>query len=95
VVRDLTIVTTMSTGATVLVPMHLRYRLVEEDGVWKIAHLAAHWELAEMLWQLLRTGLPGAGAALRLGPLLIANQGVGGMIGMLRALGGVGRAESA
>ncbi|MEU6829270.1 nuclear transport factor 2 family protein [Nocardia beijingensis] len=91
VVRDLTIVTTMSTGATVFVPMHLRYRLVEQDGVWKIAYLAAHWELAGMIWQLLRTGLPGIAAASRLGPQLVVNQGVGGALGMLRALGGVGR----
>jgi len=33
VVRDLMIQTTMSTGATVTVPMHLRYDLVEEDGL--------------------------------------------------------------
>ncbi|MDE1669855.1 nuclear transport factor 2 family protein [Nocardia gipuzkoensis] len=91
VVRDLTIATTMSTGATVMVPMHLRYRLVEQDGAWKIAHLAAHWELAGMIWQLLRTGLPGLAAALKLGPQLIANQGVGGALGMLQAFGGVGR----
>ncbi|MGV9544523.1 nuclear transport factor 2 family protein [Nocardia beijingensis] len=91
VVRDLTIVTTMSTGATVFVPMHLRYRLVELDGVWKIAYLAAHWELAGMIRQLLRTGLPGIAAALRLGPQLVVNQGVGGALGMLQALGGVGR----
>ncbi|MEU2042190.1 nuclear transport factor 2 family protein [Nocardia niwae] len=91
VLRDLTIATTMSTGATVLVPMHLRYRLVEQDGAWKIAHLAAHWELAGMIWQLLRTGLPGFAAALKLGPQLIVNQGVGGALGLMRALGGVGR----
>ncbi|MEU5758315.1 nuclear transport factor 2 family protein [Nocardia sp. NPDC047648] len=91
VVRDLTIVTTMSTGATVSVPMHLRYRLVERDGAWRIVHLAAHWELAGMIWQLLRTGLPGFAAALKLGPQLIVNQGVGGALGMLQALGGVGR----
>lgn len=89
--RDLTIETTMSTGATVFVPMHLRYRLVERDGVWKIAHLAAHWELAGMIWQLLRTGWPGIAAALKLGPQLIVNQGFGGMLGLMRALGAVGR----
>ncbi|MGW4772109.1 nuclear transport factor 2 family protein [Nocardia sp. NPDC004278] len=92
VVRDLLIRTTMSTGATVAVPMHLRYDLIEEGGVWKIVRLAAHWELAAMIVQLLRTGLPGLGAALKLGPQLIANQGFGGMLGMMRALGGVGRA---
>ncbi|MFI9509528.1 nuclear transport factor 2 family protein [Nocardia sp. NPDC052566] len=90
VLRDLTIETTMSTGATVAVPMHLRYDLVEQDGVWKIAHLAAHWELGAMIMQLLRTGLPGIGAALKLGPQLIAHQGVGGVAGMMRALLGVG-----
>ncbi|MFQ6329317.1 nuclear transport factor 2 family protein [Nocardia sp. CWNU-33] len=91
VVRDLLIETTMSTGATVAVPMHLRYDLVEENGVWKITRLAAHWELAAMIMQLLRTGLPGLGAALKLGPQLIANQGIGGAVGMMRGLFGVGR----
>ncbi|MFQ6396454.1 nuclear transport factor 2 family protein [Nocardia sp. KC 131] len=92
VVRDLLIQTTMSTGATVVVPMHLRYDLVEEDGVWKITRLAAHWELAAMIMQLLRTGLPGLAAALKLGPQLIANQGLDGAAGMMRGLLGVGRA---
>ena len=91
VVRDLLIQTTMSTGATVAVPMHLRYDLVEDDGTWQIARLAAHWELAAMIVQLLRTGIPGLGAALKLGPQLIANQGFGGMLGMMRALRGIGR----
>ena len=91
VVRDLLIRTTMSTGATVTVPMHLRYDLVEEHGAWKIIRLAAHWELAAMVVQLLRTGLPGLGAALKLGPQLIANQGFDGMFGMMQALRGIGR----
>ncbi|MEV4126224.1 SgcJ/EcaC family oxidoreductase [Nocardia sp. NPDC049707] len=92
VVRDLLIRTTMSTGATVAVPMHLRYDLVEEDGAWKITRLAAHWELAAMIAQLLRTGLPGLGAALKLGPQLIANQGFNGMFGMMQAMRSIGRA---
>ncbi|MFI6168732.1 nuclear transport factor 2 family protein [Nocardia sp. NPDC051052] len=91
VVRDLTIETTMSTGARVSVPMHLRYQLTEEDGDWKIAQLAAHWELGPMIVQLLRTGPSGLGAAMRLGPQLISNLGVEGALGMMRALGGVGR----
>ncbi|MFG1791394.1 nuclear transport factor 2 family protein [Nocardia sp. NPDC049149] len=91
VVRDLTIETTMATGARVSVPMHLRYQLADEDGDWKITHLAAHWELAPMIVQLLRTGPRGFGAALQLGPQLITHQGVDGALGMLRALGGVGR----
>ncbi|GAA5069635.1 nuclear transport factor 2 family protein [Nocardia callitridis] len=92
VVRDLTLRTTMSTGATIIVPMHLRYQLVEREGEWKIAQLAAHWELAGMIVQLLRTGLPGLAASAKLGPQLIANLGVGGAAGMLRGLFGVGRA---
>ncbi|MEU8899044.1 nuclear transport factor 2 family protein [Nocardia sp. NPDC048505] len=92
VVRDLHIETTMSTGARVRVPMHLRYQLAEIDGAWKIVRLAAHWEFAAMVTQLmLRTGLAGLAAAIKLGPQLIANQGFGGMLGLLRALRGVGR----
>lgn len=89
--RDLTIRTTMSTGATVAVPMHLRYDLAEVDGTWRIAALAAHWELAAMIVQLLRTGLPGLAAAVKLGPQLIAQQGIAGLSGLMRALGGIGR----
>ncbi|WP_109528587.1 MULTISPECIES: nuclear transport factor 2 family protein [Nocardia] len=92
VVRDLSISITMSTGATVTVPMHLRYDLAEVGAAWKIARLAAHWELAPMIGQLLRTGPRGIGAAVRLGPQLVRNQGVGGAIGMMRALSSVGRA---
>lgn len=92
VVRDLTIQTTMSTGARVSVPMHLRYQLTERDGDWKIAHLAAHWELGPMIAALVRTGPRGVGAGLRLGPQLVTNQGIGGALGMMRALGGVGNA---
>ncbi|MFC9894122.1 nuclear transport factor 2 family protein [Nocardia sp. NPDC127579] len=92
VVRDLFIETTMSTGAVVRVPMHLRYDLAEIDGAWKIVRLAAHWEFTAMVTQLmLRTGIAGLTASMKLGPQLIANQGVGGMLGLLRALRGVGR----
>ncbi|WP_280487106.1 nuclear transport factor 2 family protein [Nocardia farcinica] len=92
VVRDLAIETTMSTGATVLVPMHLRYDLIDADGQWRISRLAAHWELATMVLRLLRTGLPGLGAAAKLGPQLVRNQGIGGALGMAKAFTGVGRA---
>ncbi|WP_067860132.1 nuclear transport factor 2 family protein [Nocardia shimofusensis] len=92
VVRDLSIETTMSTGATVLVPMHLRYDLTATDDGLRIARLAAHWELAPMVLCLLRTGLPGLGAVAVLGPRLVRNQGLGGALGMTKALTGVGRA---
>ncbi|MGH8458826.1 MAG: ketosteroid isomerase family protein, partial [Nevskiales bacterium] len=77
VMRDLNIQTTMSTGVTLSVPMHLRYDLAEEGGVLKIRRLYAHWELPFMISQLLKTGLKGIWTSIKLGPQLIANQGFG------------------
>ncbi|MGM7648100.1 nuclear transport factor 2 family protein [Nocardia sp. JW2] len=90
VVRDLHIETTMSTGATVVVPMHLRYDLVASDGGWRIIRLAAHWELGVMVARLMRTGSAGVLAGAKLGPRLVGELGVGGAMGMMRALRGVG-----
>ncbi|MGW5453008.1 nuclear transport factor 2 family protein [Nocardia sp. NPDC003979] len=90
VVRDLHIETTMSTGATVVVPMHLRYDLVASDGGWRIIRLAAHWELGVMVARLMRTGSAGVLAGAKLGPQLVGELGVGGAMGMMRALRGVG-----
>ncbi|MCP9620609.1 hypothetical protein FOH10_24625 [Nocardia otitidiscaviarum] len=90
VFRDLTIHTTMSTGVTLPVPMHLRYDIAEGDGGLRIAALRAHWELPGMITRLLGAGVPGMRAGMKLGPQLIGNQGVGGALGFLRALGGVG-----
>ncbi|MGW4632750.1 nuclear transport factor 2 family protein [Nocardia sp. NPDC004415] len=90
VVRDLHIETTMSTGATVVVPMHLRYDLVETPDGWRIARLAAHWELAPMIARLLGTGTSGVLAGAKLGPQLVGELGLGGAVGMMRALRGVG-----
>ncbi|MFI8973229.1 nuclear transport factor 2 family protein [Nocardia asteroides] len=90
VVRDLHIETTMSTGATVTVPMHLRYDLIESGAGWKIARLAAHWELAVMIRRLLATGPSGLLAGTKLGPQLVGELGVGGALGMMRGLRGIG-----
>lgn len=54
VVRDVTIVTTLGTGLQVTTPAHLRYELVERDGVLKVERMAAHWEVLPNLAQLLR-----------------------------------------
>ncbi|APE36102.1 hypothetical protein BOX37_21660 [Nocardia mangyaensis] len=90
VVRDLRIAITMSTGATVTVPMHLRYDLAETEDGWRIIRLAAHWELAAMIARLLRVGPSGVLAGTKLGPQLVGELGVGGAMGMMRALRGVG-----
>lgn len=90
VVRDLAIETTMPTGVTLTVPMHLRYDLVEEAGALKIRRLYAHWELPFMIAQLLATGWRGIWTSIRLGPQLIANQGFRGLMGFMRGFLGVG-----
>jgi hypothetical protein len=91
VMRDLTIETVMSTGVKLHVPMHLRYDLVDEAGQLKIQRLYAHWELLPMILQLLGTGPKGWWTAIKLGPQLILNQGIGGVIGFMRGFLGVGR----
>ncbi len=90
VVRDLSLETIMSNGATLNVPMHIRYDLVDEAGELEIARLAAHWELAEMIGQLLRAGTKGVTASATLTPQLLRNQGISGVIGFLGGLRGVG-----
>ncbi|WP_067715368.1 nuclear transport factor 2 family protein [Nocardia yamanashiensis] len=90
VFRDLTIATTMSTGVTLHVPMHLRYDLAEVDGALRIAVLRAHWELPGMIAQLLGSGVQGLLAGAKLGPQLLGNQGVGGALGFLRGMRSVG-----
>ncbi|MET9487600.1 ketosteroid isomerase family protein [Nocardia sp. NPDC006630] len=90
VFRDLTIATTMSTGVTLHVPMHLRYDLADIDGVLKIRALRAHWELPGMIGQLLGSGVQGLLAGAKLGPQLIANQGIGGALAFMKGMRSVG-----
>ncbi len=92
VFRDLTIETVMPGGVTLRVPMHLRYDLIEEAGSLKIHRLYAHWELLPMIFQLLGTGLGGLWTAIKLGPQLIAHQGLDGVFGFMRGFSGVGGA---
>ncbi|MEB3022690.1 nuclear transport factor 2 family protein [[Mycobacterium] crassicus] len=91
VLRDLTVYTTMSTGVTMRIPMHLRYDLIAEgpDSSPRIQRLFAHWELQTMIGQLLRSGGRGLLASVILGPQLIRHQGLSGCAGFLRGLAGV------
>lgn len=91
VVRDLTVHTTMSTGVTMHIPMHLRYDLISQgpDDSLKIQRLFAHWELQKMVGQLLSSGGRGLLASVILGPQLIRHQGLSGCAGFLRGLSGV------
>lgn len=91
VLRDLTIHTTMSTGVTVHIPMHLRYDVVEDGPAssLKIDRLFAYWELRAMISQLLGSGGDGLLASAKLGPQLLKNQGLNGVLGFMRGLKGV------
>lgn len=91
VLRDLTVRTTMSTGVTLHIPMHLRYDLISAgpDSELKIQRLFAHWELQKMIGQLLSSGGRGLLASAILGPQLIRHQGFSGSAGFLRGLAGV------
>jgi Nuclear transport factor 2 (NTF2) domain len=79
-------------GSVVLrVPIYLRYDLVEDDGVLKIAALNAFWELPAMVGKFLRGGVGGAHAGLTLATLLLRNQGIVGALGFLRGFRGAGQ----
>ncbi len=90
VVRDLIIETRMSTGLRVRVPTHIRYELVAESGALRIRRLYAHWELLPMVGQTLAMGLNGWWTYAKLSVQMIGQQGVGGVLGFMRAFGGVG-----
>lgn len=91
VMRDLEILSVMSSGLRICVPMHLRYDLVDEDGALKIRRLYAHWELPAMLLQQL-SSVTGVWTSFQLTPRLLRHQGVGGLVGFMRGIGGSGRA---
>jgi ketosteroid isomerase-like protein len=94
VMRDLTLTSTMATGLAIPVPMHLRYDLSDDAGVLKIRRLFAHWELREMLSQQMAS-LDGIRTSFQLTPRMLRYQGVAGVLGFMRGLGGHGPAGRA
>lgn len=92
VVRDLTIEIQMAPGVLVSTPMHLLYELTEEKNRLKIQRLAAHWELSTMLKQVMKPSLAYLNVGNRLGLRMLKLQGLGGVIGFMRALSSVGDA---
>lgn len=88
VLRDVTLEIQMSERVKLLVPAHLRYVLTADA---QIDGLYAHWELPQMVGQLLGKGIPAAAVSGRLTAGLLANQRVGGMLGFSRGFGGAGR----
>ncbi|CAH0992706.1 hypothetical protein SIN8267_02839 [Sinobacterium norvegicum] len=90
VVRDLNIEIAMSKRVVVTVPMHLRYRLSEEQGALKISHLAAYWELLPMVKQAFGFGVDSLLTLSNMGLRLLRNMGLSGLWGFVGGLRGVG-----
>jgi len=91
VVRDLEIEIQMSPEVRVRVPMHVFYRLTEEEGELRIFRLAAHWEFLPMIKRVLSHGWPGIRAVGRLGMIMMQKQGLGGALGFSRAAFGISK----
>ena len=90
VLRDLDIEIHMSPRVVVRVPMHLRYQLREVDGALRIAHLAAHWELAPMLRQQMQFGLASMVAGTKAFWRMLRYLGLSGIAGFAEARKTVG-----
>lgn len=91
VVRDVVIQTCMATGMTVAVPAHIRYELTEQEGTLRVRRLCAHWELPQMIGESMRAGIKGMRSHAALSGHMLRHQGLGGVIGFMRAFRGVGR----
>ncbi|MCA0155216.1 nuclear transport factor 2 family protein [Tsukamurella sp. M9C] len=97
-IRDLTVHTTMSTGVTLHIPMHLRYTVTDGPEGAAITGLYAHWELRGMIAALLLSGPRGLAAGALLGPRLFRTLGTRaalGFLGGIRGVGGRGRRRAA
>lgn len=90
VVRDVVIEVTAPSGLITRVPTYILYEIVEEDGRPKIARLAAHWELAAMLGQVIRQGWSGLAMSMTLGLRMLRCLGPAGTVGYARAFSGIG-----
>ncbi len=94
VVRDVTIVTTLATGVQVRTPAHLRYELVELDGVVKVERMAAHWEPGPVFAQLLRPGSAYLRSMVSMNGRMVRHLGFAGtarFVGAIRSVGGTGK----
>lgn len=89
-IRDLTVHTTMSTGVTLHIPMHLCYTVTDGPDGAAITGLYAHWELRGMIAALLLSGPRGLAAGALLGPRLFRTLGPRAALGFLSGVRGVG-----
>lgn len=92
VLRDLTINLSMSGKVDALVPMHLLYELNKEDGTYKVARLAAHWEFMPMIMQLLKKGFVALPVLASLTVRMLKLQGIMGTLNFSKAAINIGNA---
>lgn len=91
VARAVQIHTRLPNGYQVSVPAHIVYEVCEEEGVPKLRHLAAYWELRRMPRLALAGGLQGLAAVNRQTFRMLRVQRLGGMTGYLRGFGTAGK----
>lgn len=90
VVRDVTLEVAMGPGVRLMVPTFIRYDLRSTEKGWQVTSLRAHWELAAMLAQFLRSGPRSLPVSMRLCAALLRNQRPSGTMAYLAALRGPG-----
>lgn len=90
VLRDVVIDIQAPTGLTMHVPTYALYELIAVDGQPKIARLAAHWELAPMVGQVLGSGFAGLKMMNALGLRMLRLQGLSGIWGYAQGFVGIG-----
>lgn len=91
VARDVRIHTQLPNGYRVEVPAHILYEVTLQEGVPKIRHLAAYWELRRMPRLALSGGFKGLMAVNRQTFRMLRIQRLGGMAGYLRGFRTLGR----
>ncbi len=92
VFRDAKITITSAPECTIEVDSYSFYQLTREDGKIKFDCLRAFWEMEKTNMEILSKGFVGMKVSMKLFWVLLKNQGLGGMMGFMKALGGI-RAE--
>lgn len=90
VVRDVTIVIRDSAGVELRTPAHLLYQLAETTAGLRIERLAAHWEVAPVLGQLVGLDSARLRSMASTTVRLMRQQGLGGALAFGRAVRSVG-----
>jgi hypothetical protein len=86
VIRDVTIHTRLSTGASIDVPTYIRYHTTQEDGSLTLDSLEAHWQLLDLSLQVLKQGLLGCQTMLIMSWRMFENQGIQGLLNFSKGM---------